>query len=187
MDLLSMEDQLRLITQTDVLIGMHGAGLAHALMLQKHAAMVELIPSYYGSENNHFADLARWSGISYLKWINMDFRSERPNFQTVVPLAVINDIIERAVKHICSDKTNGQNADPLYVINGIQQQMTRRSMSKLPVAQRPSPAPRVQVQVGLKPPPLPPPPRVQGQGRVDSVVKPSQLSSGMNLVKPSRS
>ena len=39
-----MEEQFAVVQQTDVLIGMHGAALAHALLLPPHAALVELWP-----------------------------------------------------------------------------------------------------------------------------------------------
>lgn len=39
-----MEQQLAVVQQTDILVGMHGAALAHALLLPPHAALVELWP-----------------------------------------------------------------------------------------------------------------------------------------------
>ena len=44
----AVEQQLALVQQTDVLVGMHGAGLAHALLLPPHAALVELWPQVGG-------------------------------------------------------------------------------------------------------------------------------------------
>ena len=38
--------QVELITRADVLLGMHGAGLAWVLLLPPHAAMLELWPQY---------------------------------------------------------------------------------------------------------------------------------------------
>ncbi len=42
--LTSVEHQLAVVQATDILIGMHGAALAHALLLPPHAALVELWP-----------------------------------------------------------------------------------------------------------------------------------------------
>jgi len=119
-----MEDQLRLITQADVFVGMHGAGLAHVLMLQKHAVMIELFPGYYCVENNHFAYLARYSGVSYLKWTNLDPLNERGNFSTVIPQMEMNRLLGTAVRHICGGGTEVETLrrPPLYVVNNYKGQ-----------------------------------------------------------------
>jgi glycoprotein 2-beta-D-xylosyltransferase len=42
MDKLPMKEQIFLITKTNILIGMHGAGLSHALFLSKGSGIIEL-------------------------------------------------------------------------------------------------------------------------------------------------
>lgn len=42
--LTAVEQQLAVVQETDILVGMHGAALAHALLLPPHAALVELWP-----------------------------------------------------------------------------------------------------------------------------------------------
>nr|SVE91644.1 EOG090X02IK [Daphnia sinensis] len=59
--------QLRVIQDTDIFIGMHGAGLTHLLFLPDWAAVFEL----YNCEDEHcYADLARLRGIHYQTWTN---------------------------------------------------------------------------------------------------------------------
>ena len=45
-DTLVMEEQVRIISTVDILIGMYGAGLTHTLFLPKHAGLIELFPKY---------------------------------------------------------------------------------------------------------------------------------------------
>ena len=44
----TVPEQLRIVQSTDVLVGMHGAALAHALLMPPHAALVELWPQVGG-------------------------------------------------------------------------------------------------------------------------------------------
>ena len=61
---LSLCDQVALAHDTDVLIGMHGAGLVHLWWLQKHAVIVELIPRSQRG-NAAFITLAKLLGIKH--------------------------------------------------------------------------------------------------------------------------
>ncbi|XP_052782042.1 uncharacterized protein LOC128218417 [Mya arenaria] len=90
-DLLSMKDQLTLISRTDILIGMHGAGLTHTLFLPKHAGLIELYPNYWPTANVHFQAMARWRNLKYLQWQNTDPSNERANKYTVINT---NDVVE---------------------------------------------------------------------------------------------
>jgi protein O-GlcNAc transferase len=55
--------QLALMAETDVLVGMHGAGLVHALWLPQWAVVYEI---YNCGDANTYADLARLAGVDYL-------------------------------------------------------------------------------------------------------------------------
>nr|CAG4639012.1 EOG090X02IK [Daphnia magna]SVE82963.1 EOG090X02IK [Daphnia magna] len=59
--------QLRVIQDTDIFIGMHGAGLTHLLFLPDWAAVFEL---YNCGDEHCYADLARLRGIHYQTWTN---------------------------------------------------------------------------------------------------------------------
>lgn len=54
--------QLALMAETDVLVGMHGAGLVHALWLPPWAALYEV---YNCGDLNTYRDLARLAGLAY--------------------------------------------------------------------------------------------------------------------------
>lgn len=58
-------DQLKVIANTDILIGMHGAGLTHSLFLPDWAVLFEL---YNCDDENCYKDLARLRGVKYLTW-----------------------------------------------------------------------------------------------------------------------
>jgi len=57
--------QLDITANTDILIGMHGAGLTHSLFLPDYGVLFEL----FNCEDEHcYADLARLRGVEYLTW-----------------------------------------------------------------------------------------------------------------------
>lgn len=58
-------DQIRITRNTDVFIGIHGAGLTHLLFLPKWATLFEL---YNCGDANCYHDLAKLRGITYITW-----------------------------------------------------------------------------------------------------------------------
>lgn len=60
---LSFAEQLRVVRETDVLVGVHGAGLTHGMFLRPGSAMVEILPG--GLEHRGFRNLARQMGHGY--------------------------------------------------------------------------------------------------------------------------
>lgn len=61
------EDQLKITRNTDVFIGIHGAGLTHLLFLPKWATLFEL---YNCEDPNCYKDLSRLRGVNYITWEN---------------------------------------------------------------------------------------------------------------------
>ncbi|XP_046439700.1 EGF domain-specific O-linked N-acetylglucosamine transferase-like [Daphnia pulex] len=59
--------QLNIIQDTDIFIGMHGAGLTHLLFLPDWASVFEL---YNCGDEHCYADLARLRGVHYQTWTN---------------------------------------------------------------------------------------------------------------------
>jgi len=81
--------------------GMHGAGLTHALFLRSTSALIELFPSYW-SAGDHFAAIAGWRRLTYLRWINNDLTAERADGRsTVVPPPVVAALVGNAVRRLC--------------------------------------------------------------------------------------
>lgn len=100
-DQLPMKEQLDLIVNTDILIGMHGAGLSFTLLLPKHASLIELFPRYQSTKNNHFQAMAKWRSLHYLRWQNRDHQNEFPDFYTYVPIDVVIERVNQTVNQMC--------------------------------------------------------------------------------------
>lgn len=83
-DKLSMHEQLAVISKTDILIGMHGAGLSHTLFLPRHGGLIEMFPLYHPAENIHFRCMAEWRHMYYMSWSNFNPEKELDNYLTVV-------------------------------------------------------------------------------------------------------
>lgn len=64
---LSFKDQLKITKNSDIFIGIHGAGLTHLLFLPKWASLFEL---YNCGDPNCYKDLARLRGVNYITWEN---------------------------------------------------------------------------------------------------------------------
>jgi len=63
---LDFHDQIELISRTDMLIGMHGAGLSHILYLPQTSGVIELFPAYVSPGNAHFRSMAKWRRLRYM-------------------------------------------------------------------------------------------------------------------------
>ena len=64
-NLLTLEEQIKVDLQTDILIGPHGAGLMHTIFMRDRATLMELQVDGSGV-NRHFHNLAAWAGKKYL-------------------------------------------------------------------------------------------------------------------------
>ena len=74
-----IEDQIRAVAAADVMIGMHGAGLAHALWLPRNGAMVELRVKN-DAHWRIFENYAQWGGRGVHVWVNKNkanFRKDK--------------------------------------------------------------------------------------------------------------
>ena len=102
MDKLPMKEQIFLITKTNILIGMHGAGLSHALFLSKGSGIIELFPRETHPSNIHFKAIARWRKLFYTSWQNVrkwdDFSEEG---STRIPPTVLKFLIQLISDKIC--------------------------------------------------------------------------------------
>lgn len=63
-------DQLRITRNSDVFIGMHGAGLTHLLFLPKWSTLFEL---HNCGDPNCYNDLAKLRGVNYMTWEDESF------------------------------------------------------------------------------------------------------------------
>lgn len=99
----SMKEQLEVITKTDILISMHGAGLSHILFLPHHAGVVELFPfywkKYFGA--SHFRAMAYWRKLKYSGWQNLNPSNEFDKFYTYVPPAALESQVKPIYRQMC--------------------------------------------------------------------------------------
>lgn len=118
-DLFKFKHQLQLVTNTDILIGMHGAGLTHTVFLPKHATLVEMIPSYWSyNAHGHFMSLAKWRHLHYISWENDNEANEVADSYTNIPTDMLHKLIEGAITKMC---VTHQNANSDSVKNKLSQ------------------------------------------------------------------
>lgn len=103
----TFEEQLDIISRTDILISMHGAGLSHILFLPSHAGVVELFPLYWRKfpGMNHFEAFARWRHLKYSSWQNMNPNNEVAECLTNIPPTVILQHVDKVLHQICPNGT----------------------------------------------------------------------------------
>lgn len=65
--LMAFKDQLEITGNTDIFVGIHGAGLAHLLFLPNWATLFEL---YNCEDSACYRDLSRLRGVNYMTWEN---------------------------------------------------------------------------------------------------------------------
>ena len=92
-----MKEQLKYVTEADILIGMHGTELTHALFLHKHAAIVELQESR--GVLNYWA-FAKWRKLLHASWWDKD-GSDTDGFHHIPPNVVIG-IVKQLLSGLCS-------------------------------------------------------------------------------------
>lgn len=102
-DVLPMREQLKITAKTDILIGMHGAGLSHTLFLPGHASLIEIFPAYYPAANIHFQAMAKWRHVFYTSWSNVDRKREMNNHYTVVDADKIARLADKMRNKICKN------------------------------------------------------------------------------------
>lgn len=62
---MSFKEQLEPVHNTDILVGVHGAGLIHGIFLRPNSALVEIMPP--GLDHKGFRNLAKQMGHLYFR------------------------------------------------------------------------------------------------------------------------
>ncbi|KAH3768399.1 hypothetical protein DPMN_169611 [Dreissena polymorpha] len=104
MEALPMKSQLEISSQTDLWIGMHGAGMTHIAFLPKHAAVLELFQKDFKVNRPWFVcfhSITMWRGMHYDSWENTDGNLEMPHDYTIVPTDVIAQKAQKLVEQMC--------------------------------------------------------------------------------------
>jgi len=102
-DVLPMRDQLQLVVNAGILVGVIGAGLTHALFLPRGAALLELAPNSMWDDSRHFEAIAFWRGLVYLRWTNNDdtLENESQGLFTVPP-PIVTESLNKIRRQMCS-------------------------------------------------------------------------------------
>ena len=88
---LDLKEQLKIMTTTDVLIGMHGCVLSQILFLPPHAMVLEMYPIFW-ERKMFFSSIARWRNIQHEVWQNdVEEHEVRANCSTFVPIRVFRE------------------------------------------------------------------------------------------------
>ncbi|XP_052101660.1 uncharacterized protein LOC127735517 [Mytilus californianus] len=101
MEQLNLKEQLILISKTNILIGMHGAGMSHVFFLETGSGVIELFPKYTLPSNIHFKAMSRWRKLFYKSWQNVQSWNEFDDGSTYIHPTVIKYLIRRTVAKIC--------------------------------------------------------------------------------------
>ncbi|XP_041347348.1 uncharacterized protein LOC121367301 [Gigantopelta aegis] len=98
MDTFSMKTQLKLVAQTDVLMGMAGSGLTHALFLPQNGAVVEVKSGSLNPTISQFEAMARWRD---LKYGSVSIEAQEQDHYVYVPPKDMIDVVKRVVSNMC--------------------------------------------------------------------------------------
>lgn len=99
---MSMEEQVGVFSTADILIGMHGAGLAHIWSFPSHAAVIELFPySYKWRGAYYFQAFAKWRNLKYTSWVNPYSVNEVDKYSTYVKESELKALVSQTMDQIC--------------------------------------------------------------------------------------
>lgn len=98
----AFKHQLSYVSKTNILIGMHGPKMTHAMFLPKHAAVIELFPLNTPTSNRKYKLLAKSRGLYYKSWQNTqkwnDFNEDG---MTYIQPTVILSLVRHMIGKLC--------------------------------------------------------------------------------------
>jgi glycoprotein 2-beta-D-xylosyltransferase len=97
---LTIEEQLNTIVQTDLLIGMHGAGLTHVLFMKSNRALIELVTA--PSTGIHFDLISSMNNVKYHRCVILDGAETTSK--------MIYDCITKQLFEMCPSMTRSTNS-----------------------------------------------------------------------------
>ncbi|CAC5418349.1 XYLT [Mytilus coruscus] len=104
--LMSMTEQLKLISETDIIIAMHGAGLMLELFLPPKGGLIELLPrnpkNFSKKQYDLFKNITRHIPLHYLQWQNKDRRNEVSDGYTYIPTKIVESLLKTLIGQVCS-------------------------------------------------------------------------------------
>ena len=109
---MGFKEQLEKVTKTDVLVGVHGAGMVHTMFMEPNSAVVEIFPPRL--EYPVYRNLAKLKGVNYFSthatkagvsvdqgedWHSSDLEMREEHFLEVISLAV-KSVFNRGILNI---------------------------------------------------------------------------------------
>ncbi|CAM4873471.1 unnamed protein product [Rotaria socialis] len=101
----SMEQQLNVISQTDIFIGVHGAGLTHVLFMKPNRCLIELTTLLWESQH-HFELMASINSINYRRCLTTD--GSQDTSQTIF------ECVKSKIDRMCSLAPVQNDAQPIF-------------------------------------------------------------------------
>eukprot|EP00759_Apiculatamorpha_spiralis_P016147 PhF_6_TR22512/c0_g1_i2/m.31937 len=121
---MSLEEQLRVVAQSQVLVGLHGNGLTWSALLPPRAVVVEIWPRM--AYNSNYFRFARLSGLKHLKVEHGGKGKGR--YDVYVNTLMVEDVAKTAAEHlqecvcknICATSTNDESSTSTNTIQEIE-------------------------------------------------------------------
>lgn len=105
LDLLSMKEQISVISETDILIGMHGAAFGFSPFLPPGSGAIEIFPQYYKAKNWHMEHLINNIQVHYIQWRNNNKSAENQKLGlTILPVKNVTNLIQNMFVKICEQQ-----------------------------------------------------------------------------------
>ncbi|KAL3890216.1 hypothetical protein ACJMK2_002507 [Sinanodonta woodiana] len=104
MDSAPMEDQVAWISKTDILVGVHGAGMTHTLFLPRHAGIFEIFPLNFQATRPWYCvyeAVARWRSLPYISWTNTSPQNEIEGGFIYIPVETLIANVKQLYRRIC--------------------------------------------------------------------------------------
>ncbi|GBG76273.1 hypothetical protein CBR_g22021 [Chara braunii] len=95
MEELSFREQIRVIRDASIVIGVHGASLSYTLLMDPRSTLIELMPPEYRGRT-HFAMFARYAGVRYVR---VPVRRENKKGTHFVPPKVVVRAVRNVLSH----------------------------------------------------------------------------------------
>ncbi|CAF4717669.1 unnamed protein product, partial [Rotaria socialis] len=97
--------QLNVISQTDIFIGVHGAGLTHVLFMKPNRCLIELTTLLWESQH-HFELMASINSINYRRCLTTD--GSQDTSQTIF------ECVKSKIDRMCSLAPVQNDAQPIF-------------------------------------------------------------------------
>lgn len=97
-----MKRQLEVIGNTDIMIGMHGAGFSFVVFMQDGSGVLEMWPK--GIQGNwHMEYLAKRNRLYYKSWQDtIEKNEDRKEKKTKISTEVVKKLVEELSASVCS-------------------------------------------------------------------------------------